>query len=267
METPTFEIHSQEEIWDTLLVFHINRVALCGDPESAADILQTFPIYVYLHRVQCLPRFSHHSHFFFLPTVRLTTIQDGATSADPGCETVDVTTDDAGIGGALGACWGTEVDESGWGAAGGGCWLRKATLAALIRAAGCPSEGQGDRQGVEQWLLLKSHWSKSLSSSSGEGPPSVWAAVVSLAARSNAVVRSHIWMAPLLWPVKIKRRGREPIRLEPSHSCTQNEVMLDPSTDRITQTLKPEQTILGANPVFKIAACCALSGFDLSIHG
>lgn len=58
-----------------------------------------------------------------------------------------------------------------------------------------------------------------------------------LAARSSAVVRSHIWMAPLLWPVKMNLRGREPMRLEPSHSWTQNEVTVVPSTALITQTL------------------------------
>lgn len=58
-----------------------------------------------------------------------------------------------------------------------------------------------------------------------------------LAARSRAVVRSHIWMAPLLWPVKINLRGRDPIRLEPSHSWTQNEVTVVPSTALMTHTL------------------------------
>lgn len=58
-----------------------------------------------------------------------------------------------------------------------------------------------------------------------------------LAARSSAVVRSHICMAPLLWPVKINLRGLDPMRLEPSHSWTQNEVMVVPSTALITHTL------------------------------
>jgi len=36
----------------------------------------------------------------------------------------------------------------------------------------------------------------------------------------------------------MKRRGLEPIRLEPSHSWTQNEVIVVPSTERIEQILK-----------------------------
>lgn len=39
----------------------------------------------------------------------------------------------------------------------------------------------------------------------------------------------------------MKRLGLEPIRLDPSHSWTQNDVMVVPSTDRITQTLKEER--------------------------
>lgn len=35
----------------------------------------------------------------------------------------------------------------------------------------------------------------------------------------------------------MNRLGREHGRLEPSHSCTQNDVIIAPSTDRITQTL------------------------------
>jgi len=31
--------------------------------------------------------------------------------------------------------------------------------------------GNGDMLGVEQWLLLRSHWSNSLNSSSAVGPP------------------------------------------------------------------------------------------------
>ena len=62
-----------------------------------------------------------------------------------------------------------------------------------------------------------------------------------LAARSRAVVRSHIWMAPLLWPVKMNLRGRDPMRLEPSHSWTQNDVTVVPSTALITHTLSESE--------------------------
>ncbi|KAH1014729.1 hypothetical protein HUJ05_012569 [Dendroctonus ponderosae] len=47
-------------------------------------------------------------------------------------------------------------------------------------------------------------------------------------------------MEPLEWPVKMKRLGREPMRLEPSHSCTQNALTVLPSTALITQTLKKQ---------------------------
>lgn len=57
-------------------------------------------------------------------------------------------------------------------------------------------------------------------------------------AMSMAVVKSHIWMLPLLWPLKRYRRGREPMRLEPSHSCTMKAVMEVPSTERTSHTLK-----------------------------
>ena len=43
---------------------------------------------------------------------------------------------------------------------------------------------------------------------------------------------------PFVCPVIRNRRGLEPILLEASHSCTQYEVMLLPSTERIVQILK-----------------------------
>ena len=43
---------------------------------------------------------------------------------------------------------------------------------------------------------------------------------------------------PFVCPVIRNRLGLEPILLEASHSCTQYEVMLLPSTERIVQTLK-----------------------------
>lgn len=54
-----------------------------------------------------------------------------------------------------------------------------------------------------------------------------------------AVVRSHIWMLPLECPVKRYLRGLDPIRLEPSHSCTVKEEMEVLSTERNSQTLLP----------------------------
>lgn len=56
---------------------------------------------------------------------------------------------------------------------------------------------------------------------------------------SKAVVRSHIWIAPLLWPDRIKRLGIDPIRDDFSHSCTQKDVIVDPSMDFITHTRSP----------------------------
>lgn len=108
-----------------------------------------------------------------------------------------------------------------------------------MRAAAAPLKlaGQGEIHGVEQWLLLKSHWSRSLSSSWGVGPPYVCRGSP-LETSSNAAVRSQIWTPPLLCPVKMKRRGLDPIRLEPSHSWTQNDVIVTPSAARMTQTLK-----------------------------
>jgi len=38
-------------------------------------------------------------------------------------------------------------------------------------AAAAAIDGHGEMQGVEQWLLLRSHWSRSFSSSSAVGPP------------------------------------------------------------------------------------------------
>lgn len=53
-------------------------------------------------------------------------------------------------------------------------WLRKATLDAFNLAV-FPFDinipGYGDILGVEQWLLLKSHWSSKRNSSSAVGPP------------------------------------------------------------------------------------------------
>lgn len=61
-------------------------------------------------------------------------------------------------------------------------WLRNAMLEALIRAADPSSVGHGDIHGVEQWLVLRSHWSKSLSNSSALGPPLLWKAVTNRSA-------------------------------------------------------------------------------------
>lgn len=55
---------------------------------------------------------------------------------------------------------------------------------------------------------------------------------------SKAVVRSHICIAPLEWPVNMYLRGLEPIRLLPSHSCTQKPLMVVLSTDLMTHTLE-----------------------------
>lgn len=53
-------------------------------------------------------------------------------------------------------------------------WFKNATLDAFNLAV-FPLEisvpGYGDKLGVEQWLLLKSHWSNSRSNSSAVGPP------------------------------------------------------------------------------------------------
>lgn len=55
--------------------------------------------------------------------------------------------------------------------------------------------------GVLSGVLVRarSHWSNSSSSSSSVGPPS--ALMSTLPAISMAVVRSHIWMLPLPWPL------------------------------------------------------------------
>lgn len=152
-------------------------------------------------------------------------------------------------------------------------WLRKATLDALSLAV-FPLEinvpGYGDKLGVEQWLLLRSHWSNNRNSSSAVGPPfgmgstkqtidiiskikwihrSEVAQVMQvysrkpLLAKSKAVVRSHIWIVPLQCPVNMNRRGRDPMRLEPSHSCTQKHVIIVQSTARIIQTLKSDKQV------------------------
>lgn len=52
---------------------------------------------------------------------------------------------------------------------------------------------------------------------------------------------------PFVCPVIRNRRGLEPILLEASHSCTQYEVMLLPSTERIVQILKKTQQISTGN--------------------
>lgn len=57
---------------------------------------------------------------------------------------------------------------------------------------------------------------------------------------SSAVVRSHHAIVPLQWPVNRKRLGLDPIRVqEPSHSWTQNAVIVKLSNDFITQTRSP----------------------------
>lgn len=66
-----------------------------------------------------------------------------------------------------------------------------------------------------------------------------------LPAMSMAVVRSHIWMLPLLWPLNRYRRGREPMRLEPSHSWTMKAVMEVPSTERTSHTLTDKRGARG----------------------
>lgn len=147
----------------------------------------------------------------------------------------------------------------------GSCiWLRNATFAALSRViidAVLDTFGHGDMPGVEHKLLLRSHWSSRRSISSAVGPPinsgakkkekkrlahlviaTRYAKLIlasRLVANSKAVVRSHICMAPFEWPDRIKRRGRDPIRDDPSHSCTQNDVTVVPSTERITQIRSP----------------------------
>jgi len=52
-------------------------------------------------------------------------------------------------------------------------WLRNNTLLDLILGPAASNEGDGLMQGVEQWLLLRSHWSNNFQSSSGVGPPEV----------------------------------------------------------------------------------------------
>lgn len=147
----------------------------------------------------------------------------------------------------------------------GSCiWLRNATFAAFSRViidAVLDTFGHGDMPGVEHKLLLRSHWSSRRNISSAVGPPINSVAknkkketlnsvsmlykflqhilASPLVANSKAVVKSHIWMAPFEWPDKIKRRGRDPIRDDPSHSCTQNDVTVVPSTERITQMRSP----------------------------
>lgn len=46
-----------------------------------------------------------------------------------------------------------------------------------LRRVAAASDGDGDIQGVEQRLLLMSHWSSMCSSSSGDGPPFVLSGV------------------------------------------------------------------------------------------
>lgn len=50
-------------------------------------------------------------------------------------------------------------------------WFRKAIFEAFIRAAGPSNDGHGEMHGVEQWLLLRSHWSSKRINSSALGPP------------------------------------------------------------------------------------------------
>lgn len=50
-------------------------------------------------------------------------------------------------------------------------WLRNNTLLVFILGPVDISDGHGLIHGVEEWLLLKSHWSNNFQSSSGVGPP------------------------------------------------------------------------------------------------
>ena len=50
-------------------------------------------------------------------------------------------------------------------------WLRNSTLLVFILGPVDISDGHGLIHGVEEWLLLKSHWSNNFQSSSGVGPP------------------------------------------------------------------------------------------------
>lgn len=50
--------------------------------------------------------------------------------------------------------------------------------ALILAAAVAAIEGQGDMHGVEEWLLLRSHWSSSFNNSAAVGPPDTWIAVI-----------------------------------------------------------------------------------------
>ena len=101
---------------------------------------------------------------------------------------------------------------------------------------GAPRGGQLALLQLADQLLIKGFLSRhsfcqdDKESTWGVGPPSphverfLWK-------NSRAVDKSHIWMAPLLWPVKMNRRGLEPILVLPSHSWTQKLVMIELSTD------------------------------------
>ena len=51
-------------------------------------------------------------------------------------------------------------------------------------------------------------------------------------------IEINFYFIPEACPVMTNLLGRDPTLEEPSHSCTQNEVMLVPSTDLITQTCR-----------------------------
>ena len=139
-------------------------------------------------------------------------------------------------------------------------WLMKFTFDDFSRLwAAWKLEMHGDIDGVLVWLLLRSHWSSSWRSSSADGPPpddfwtvndenqenwtkksSAYLPNSPLLKSSSAVVKSHHWIVPLQCPVNKNRLGRDPILVQdPSHSWTQNDVIVVESTDFITQTRSP----------------------------
>lgn len=94
-------------------------------------------------------------------------------------------------------------------------------LAAFTRGLSFNEDGAvpgfGVGAGVELRDATISQWSRARISSNGVGPPIGWHGSPR-ADKSSAVLRSQICTTPFECPVKRTRRGRDPMRLDPSHS-------------------------------------------------
>ena len=113
-------------------------------------------------------------------------------------------------------------------------------------------EGEGERQGVEHLEEVSSHWSSCLISSCGVGPPSP-VVLSCLWKNSSPVLRSHICIAPLLWPVnqsEISIDMLQPIRDQYCYASTnQRSSSLLINQSEMSIVIPVKMNLLGLAPI------------------